>query len=64
MDNCKLLFAFLVKSTFTALEKTVMQGLMEQAVNEGENACFTAVVSHDDVKGSWFKDDEKIEVIL
>lgn len=39
-----------------------MQDLQDTQVREGDNAVFTCEVSHEDVKGEWFRDREKIKV--
>lgn len=39
-----------------------MQELQDAQVREGDNAVFTCEVSHGDVKGEWFRDEEKIKV--
>ncbi|NXD78726.1 OBSL1 protein, partial [Halcyon senegalensis] len=40
----------------------IMQELQDAQVREGDNAVFTCEVSHGDVKGEWFRDEEKIKV--
>ncbi|XP_027534586.1 obscurin-like protein 1 [Neopelma chrysocephalum] len=40
----------------------IVQELQEVQVREGDNAVFTCEVSHEDVKGEWFRDSEKIKV--
>uniref|UniRef100_A0A8C4WMQ0 Obscurin-like protein 1 n=1 Tax=Gopherus evgoodei TaxID=1825980 RepID=A0A8C4WMQ0_9SAUR len=40
----------------------IVQELADVCVRENENAIFTCQVSHEDVKGEWFRDGEKIKV--
>ncbi|NXQ89427.1 OBSL1 protein, partial [Nyctibius grandis] len=40
----------------------IVQDLQDAQVREGDNAVFTCEVSHEDVKGEWFRDGEKIKV--
>ncbi|XP_071291184.1 obscurin-like protein 1 [Agelaius tricolor] len=40
----------------------IVQELQDVQVREGDNAVFTCEVSHGDVKGEWFRDEEKIKV--
>ncbi|NWW63518.1 OBSL1 protein, partial [Ifrita kowaldi] len=40
----------------------IVQELQDIRVREGDNAVFTCEVSHADVKGEWFRDEEKIKV--
>ncbi|XP_065493477.1 obscurin-like protein 1 isoform X3 [Caloenas nicobarica] len=40
----------------------IMKDLQDACVREGDNAVFTCEVSHEDVKGEWFRDGEKIKV--
>ncbi|NWI65969.1 OBSL1 protein, partial [Todus mexicanus] len=40
----------------------IVQELQNAQVREGDNAVFTCEVSHGDVKGEWFRDEEKIKV--
>ncbi|NXC26593.1 OBSL1 protein, partial [Campylorhamphus procurvoides] len=40
----------------------IVQELQEVQVREGDNAVFTCEASHEDVKGEWFRDGEKIKV--
>ncbi|NXF31941.1 OBSL1 protein, partial [Nyctibius bracteatus] len=40
----------------------VVQDLQDAQVREGDNTVFTCEVSHEDVKGEWFRDGEKIKV--
>ncbi|XP_071603682.1 obscurin-like protein 1 isoform X2 [Heliangelus exortis] len=40
----------------------IVQDLQDAQVQEGDNAVFTCEASHEDVKGEWFRDGEKIKV--
>ncbi|NWS54098.1 OBSL1 protein, partial [Chunga burmeisteri] len=40
----------------------IVQDLQDVQVREGDNAIFTCEASHEDVKGEWFRDGEKIKV--
>ncbi|KFO95300.1 Obscurin-like 1, partial [Calypte anna] len=40
----------------------MVQDLQDAQVQEGDNAVFTCEASHEDVKGDWFRDGEKIKV--
>lgn len=40
----------------------IVQELVDVLVRENENAVFTCQVSHEDVKGEWFRGGEKIKV--
>ncbi|XP_075286814.1 obscurin-like protein 1 isoform X3 [Opisthocomus hoazin] len=40
----------------------IVQDLQDAEAREGDNAVFTCEASHDDVKGEWFRDGEKIKV--
>ncbi|NXG77705.1 OBSL1 protein, partial [Baryphthengus martii] len=40
----------------------VVQELQDAQVREGDNAIFTCEVSHGDVTGEWFREEEKIKV--
>ncbi|XP_064925675.1 obscurin-like protein 1 isoform X2 [Columba livia] len=40
----------------------IMKDLQDACVREGDNAVFTCEVSHEDVKGEWFREGEKIKV--
>ncbi|XP_038278473.1 obscurin-like protein 1 [Dermochelys coriacea] len=40
----------------------IVQELVDVLVRENENAVFTCQVSHEDVKGEWFRGNEKIKV--
>ncbi|NWQ74772.1 OBSL1 protein, partial [Columbina picui] len=40
----------------------IMKDLQDACVREGDNAVFTCEVSHEDMKGEWFRDGEKIKV--
>ncbi|NWR55535.1 OBSL1 protein, partial [Bucorvus abyssinicus] len=40
----------------------IVQDLQDAQVREGDNAVFTCEASHEDVKGEWFRDREKIKV--
>ncbi|KAM7096797.1 obscurin-like protein 1 [Ciconia maguari] len=40
----------------------IVRDLQDAQVREGDNAVFTCEASHEDVKGEWFRDGEKIKV--
>ncbi|XP_030342820.1 obscurin-like protein 1 [Strigops habroptila] len=40
----------------------IVQDLQDAQVQEGDNAVFNCEASHEDVKGEWFRDGEKIKV--
>ncbi|NXH19071.1 OBSL1 protein, partial [Bucco capensis] len=40
----------------------IVQELQDKQVQEGDNAVFSCETSHEDVKGEWFRDGEKIKI--